>query len=322
MASKPRRRIVDPLEVMVYHCYNTCSRQAFHLTDANDSSERLEWLRSMEELLASLFAIDVCFHAELDNIFHVVLRSRPDIVAQMTDEEVARRWLIITKLKRCGTSEIDEPSPKSIRAEMKSRRRIKKLRTRLSHVSWFMGTLSENISRRINRADGTKGTIWASRYQCERLPDEASILIGGLFVDLDVIRAGRATTQEESTHTSAFERIRGLREAIKERRADGWLVKLSMDSSYASDSPERLRSTTGRRASDDGLLSLSVAQYFELLEWATRRIAGDVRAALSVAVESMLDRIGLTASRLMRALERIPRPFAVAALKRLWADGR
>ncbi len=336
MASKPRRLVVDPTEVMVYHCYNTCARQAFHLTDDAKSSERLEWLRSTEEILASLFAIEVCFHAELDNVFHLVVRSRPDVVERMSDEEVVRRWLKIAKLKCCGASEIEEPTSKRVRKEMKKRRRVKRLRKRLSHVSWFVGSLSENLSRRINRADGTRGTIWASRYQCDRLPDEASILIGGISVDLNLIRAGKAETPDESVNTSAYERIQAQRMATRmeatqqvvtqERpeapgngRLDGWLVELTMDRSRPTDAPERYRSSTGRRASDMGLLALSVSQYLQILEWTKNQLCSDKRRALCSSLETVLERMGLNGDLLVAAVVRATKSFAAVALDRYLA---
>ncbi len=55
--------------------------------------------------------------------------------------------------------------------------------------------------------DGFKGTFWEDRYQCRNLVDEAAILICGMYIDLNQIRAGEASTPESSRHTSAYNRI-------------------------------------------------------------------------------------------------------------------
>jgi hypothetical protein len=45
------------------------------------------------KFLADIFAIDVCAFAILANHLHNVLRSRPDIAASWSDQEVALRRL-------------------------------------------------------------------------------------------------------------------------------------------------------------------------------------------------------------------------------------
>ena len=45
------------------------------------------------EALASVFACDVLTYAIMSNHMHVILRSRPDVVKQWSDETVANRWL-------------------------------------------------------------------------------------------------------------------------------------------------------------------------------------------------------------------------------------
>ena len=54
---------------------------------------RRMWIRQRLEFLASVFGIDCLTYTVLSNHLHLVLRSRPDVVAQWSDEKVARRWL-------------------------------------------------------------------------------------------------------------------------------------------------------------------------------------------------------------------------------------
>ena len=44
---------------------------------------------------AANFGIDLHSLAILSNHFHLILRSRPDVVATWDDTEVARRWLML-----------------------------------------------------------------------------------------------------------------------------------------------------------------------------------------------------------------------------------
>ena len=119
MASCPRSEIVNPDEVGIYHCWNCCVRQLYLLGANEETGEnhghRLDWVHRIEETLAGLFAIEIGFHATLDNHLHLVLRNRPDVVRVWSDEEVVRRWLKIATLKRTGREVAEEPSEKRMK---------------------------------------------------------------------------------------------------------------------------------------------------------------------------------------------------------------
>ena len=95
MPSCPRSEIVREGEVGVYHCWSRCVRRAFLCGNdpvtGKDFEHRRDWISQFEERLAGLFAIDVAFHNEMSNHMHLILRARPDVVAQWSDKEVARR---------------------------------------------------------------------------------------------------------------------------------------------------------------------------------------------------------------------------------------
>ena len=90
MPSCPRKEIVRGGDVGVYHCYSRCVRRASLCgVDAvadKDYEYRRDWVCQFEEALAGLFGIEVAFHAELSNHIHLVLRTRPDVVALWSDE--------------------------------------------------------------------------------------------------------------------------------------------------------------------------------------------------------------------------------------------
>ena len=104
MPSCPRGEIVRDGEVGVYHCYSRCVRRAQLCGNdpvtGKDFEYRRDWICQFEEALAGLFGIEVAFHGELSNHIHLILRSRPDVVALWSDKEVARRWLTISHLVR------------------------------------------------------------------------------------------------------------------------------------------------------------------------------------------------------------------------------
>lgn len=84
-------------EIAIVQCVQRCVRMAcvagVDEVSGSDYSFRREWIRRRLESLASVFAIDVLTYAILSNQLHVILRSRPDVLAKLSDEEEAIRWL-------------------------------------------------------------------------------------------------------------------------------------------------------------------------------------------------------------------------------------
>jgi hypothetical protein len=83
----------------------------------------------------------------VDNEFYVVLRNRPDLVQAMSPEEVARRWL---RLSRWSLVLKPEPTAEQIKEELAKPGRLEELRRRLSSISWHMIMLKEPIARAAN----------------------------------------------------------------------------------------------------------------------------------------------------------------------------
>ena len=91
-----RREIVPENQVGVFHCIQRCVRRAFlcgfdHATQKNFDHRKL-WVQNRLRQLASLFGVDVCGYAVMSNHLHVILRTRPDLVAAWSNKEVAKRW--------------------------------------------------------------------------------------------------------------------------------------------------------------------------------------------------------------------------------------
>ena len=260
MAGCARSEIVRCGEVGVYHCWARCVRRAFlcgtdPLTGRNYEHRR-DWLHQLQGQLAGLFGVEIAFHAEMGNHAHLVLRTRPDVVQEWSDEDVVIRWLKIAKLKRGSQDGAWEPTAARVRQELADADRVRRFRKRLVSVSWFMGAVCENIARRANLEDHCRGAFWESRFSSRDLADESAILACGIYVDLNQIRAGEAVTPEESRHTSAYDRIEGLKARLFPSdqvgaaidmvlRRDRWLCVLTLDERTESDED---RSITSRHS--------------------------------------------------------------------------
>jgi hypothetical protein len=179
------------------------------------------------------------------------------------------------------------------------------MRERLCSVSKFMGALCEQIARRGNREDGVTGRFFEGRFGCRRLEDDPAVLACAIYVDLNPIRAGETTTPEESTHTSAYDRIQARREPVEASSAsvttpesmpaDGWLCPLPLEQGRESDVRQGLTSTTPWRASDRGILPMGLDEYLELLDWSGRLVRTGKTGSIPSHLAPILTRLGIKA---------------------------
>ena len=74
----------------------------------------------------------------VSNHWHAVIRTRPDLVEKLSDDEVVKRWMRVFPKRREGTPEqIKKSMENEVRQVLKSKQRVDELRSRLSSVSWF-----------------------------------------------------------------------------------------------------------------------------------------------------------------------------------------
>ena len=310
MPAKARCQLVNPDEVELFHCYARCVRRAFlcgvdPLT-GNDYNHRKDWIRSQLERLCAIFAIDVGWYAVLDNHLHVVLRTRPDLAARWSDQEVIRRAcrLFPFKFAKLGVAD-GQPTRQQLSVLCRDRKLVQNMRERLSCMSWFMGKLCRHLAVKANEEDGVSGHFFEGRFRSQPILDEAGLLICGVYVDLNWIRAGKAATPEASRYTSAADRIRGRaargRRALAEaQRCDGWLAPLQLEG-------DGQRYQPGRRASNKGMLPLTLEQYLQLLDWTGRQLRRGKRGAIPPELPPILERLGLQPSGWLDALAALPR---------------
>jgi REP element-mobilizing transposase RayT len=310
MARLARKEMIDPTEVQICHTISRCVRRAFLCGEDPVSGEsyehRRQWIRDRLEFLAGVFGIDCLTYAIMSNHIHLVLRSRPDVVAGWSDEEVARRWLRLFPVRREQDGSAAEPEEVEIAAIVNQADVLAERRRRLSDISWWMRCTTEHLARRANREDRCTGHFWEGRYKCQLLLDEASLLACAAYVDLNPVRAAMAETPEESTFTGARDRIDDLpgkkragrnrshrRERNRVGPKSGWLAPVQANESSDPVGPDACSS--GRRASRKGFLSLSLSEYLQLLDWTGRQVRGDKRGRIPSHLSPILQRIGLDA---------------------------
>jgi hypothetical protein len=274
-----------------------------------DLNHRRDWVLQRLQLLVTSFVIDVGFSAILSNHFHLVLRTDPRLAKRMGDQEIARRWLRVFPGKRVLDDNWIEPTEKQLEAFAQDKKKIQTLRKRLSSISWFMAALSEYIARRSNREDGCTGRFFEGRFSCREITSENALLVCGMYVDLNQIRTGEALTPEESQYCSVALRLQAAKQdaSCKAARpaADSWLAPLTLEPDHLEEVP----SATGRRASDKGLLAMSLGEYGRVLDWTGRQLSGKTRGAIPADLAPILERLNLEGEEVAETVAQFPRLF-------------
>ncbi len=343
----PRSTYVREGEEGFYHCFSRCVRRAFlygfDKVTGRDFSHRKAWIVERLRYLAAIFAIEVCAYAILENHYHTILRTRPDIVATWSDHEVAIRWLTLFPRHRSTPGTPIPPAEEEIRALADCPERIAKLRRRLCSLSWFMGRLNEFIARAANKEDLVKGRFWESRFKCQALLDEAATVACMVYVDLNPIRAGLAGTPEGSDFTSIQERIRAWKnQTLKTTSVPGETAQDMPSGSLGTDLglPETSReissplpesnsalndSSNGAPLSDcwlcpiqsdserRGILNMTVSEYFDLVDMSGRLMRSGKRGTIDPDLAPILQRIGANPDAWIEIISRFGSKFRLAA---------
>jgi len=316
----PRSSYVKDGEIGVYHCFTRCVRRAFlsgfDPVTGRDFSHRKAWILNRLHFLAGIFAIDVCAYAIMDNHYHSVLRTRPDLVQSWTDLEVAARWLTLCPNYHCKKHLQDAPTDQQISALASDSHRIAQLRKRLSSISWFMGRLNEFIARQANIEDNLKGRFWESRFKCRPLLDLAAIAACMVYVDLNPIRAGLAPTPELSDFTSIQQRIRSWHSQMPAQDfrpseimqlqicnpkpspshpSHSWLCPIQLDANYR------------------GILQMTDTEYFILVDSSGRILHSGKRGAIDPDLLPILQRFGINPDTWLDTISQFESRFHLAA---------
>jgi REP element-mobilizing transposase RayT len=346
MARLARADLFAPDEVAVVHVMNRVVRRCFlmgldPLTGVN-YDHRKTWIEDELQRLAAGFGIDLLGFAILSNHFHLILRSRPDVVATWDDTEVARRWFLLCPRRKREDGSAEEPNECELNSIRHDPDRLAQIRLRLSDISWWMRLLCQTIAIRANREDQETGKFWQSRYRAVRLIDEQALLACAAYVDLNPIRAALAETLEGSDHTSVQRRIEAeQRKASGEHRQDSLCYSFEQDSeaagATASSAADRFLSplelgedleelggpvhSTGARCSDKGFLPMKVTDYLELLDWTARQTAPGKRGSTPVDAPPILERLNISATSWCELVSDFGRLFSTVAGQPRTVDG-
>jgi hypothetical protein len=348
MPRTPRKFLFDPSEIGVYHCVNRCVRRAFLCgTDAQTGKcyeHRKGALRQRLEILAGQFAVDVLGFAIMSNHIHLVARNRPDIVAEWSDEEVARRWWNVFPKRKNDDGTPAEPNDFDLLMITADPIRLAEIRRRMSSISWFMRCLVEPIARLANREDACSGRFWQGRFFSQKILDDAALLACLAYVDLNLVRAGIAPTPEASQYTSVYERVEALktpaapaelepkakvpesnlipppiditvRDTEKDAKADAtktgsraeWLSPFELSETAA------VAPVPAARASNKGCLAMPFAEYLQILDWTGRTWRSDKRCAIPDGLAPILERLALTDESWLNLVRDFRRKFRLAA---------
>jgi len=148
-----------------------------------------------------------------------------------------------------------------------------------------------------------------------------------MYVDLNPIRAGEAKTPESSLFSSVWFRILARGTGGKKSREpdkDRWLAPLTLEPDHLGDVP----CESDYRASDKGLLPLSLDDYLKLLDWSGRQLRADKRGVIPADLAPILDRLGIDSGEFLDTLNDFPRLFPRLAgrveqiLERAKSNGR
>ncbi|MEO1526816.1 MAG: transposase [Planctomycetota bacterium] len=294
MSRLARCEVIDPNEVTVVHVINRTVRRCFLFGDDPVSGKNFDhrkiWVEELLEHFAAHFGIDLLCYAILSNHYHLILRSRPDVVESWDDAEVARRWLMICPGRRDGWR-LAAPTDSEINAIRNCPIKLAEIRTRLSSISWWMRLLNQRVAQRANKEDQESGRFWQDRYRAIRLIDEQSLLACAAYVDLNPIRAAIADTVEKCDHTSIQRRIRSRLDKRRGQKGDAFLARLTLDEANRSNGASE--SQAGRRCSDTGFLPISLDDYLQLLDWTARQIVPGKRGVTPRETPPVLCRLGL-----------------------------
>lgn len=166
----------------VFHCMSRIVGGAPLLRDVEK-----EHFGKQMWLLADFCGIEIITHTEMDNHFHLVLRT-PDPSQPVADQEVRRRLAGLYGPKHPLVARADE--------ELQGLGHIseafrKQLLARMGDVSMYLKELKQRMTRYYNRKHDRYGTIWAERFTSVLVEDTPECVQKvAAYVDLNAVRAG------------------------------------------------------------------------------------------------------------------------------------
>lgn len=275
----PRSSIVNLDNTPFYHCISRCVRQGylcgFDKEKNKDFSHRKGWIVQRLKALSSIFAIDICAYAIMSNHYHLVLHINKEKAENWKAHEVIERWQALF--------------PQNAKLFAHVAKKVNLWRDRLSDISWFMRCLNEKIATWANAEDGSKGRFWEGRFKSQAILDEGALLSTMAYVDLNPIRAGIASTPEESEFTSIFERIQAAKLSLQ-THSDNVFENLNLHQPKSL-MPLGIASSSNATNNWGAILNINFEEYLQLIDETGRVIRDDKRGAIPVQLKPILDRL-------------------------------
>ena len=273
----PRKSLVSLSDTPFYHCVSRCVRRAFlcgvDAYSGKSYEHRRNWLEYLLLRTADIFAIRLCSYAVMSNHYHVVLHVRPDIADNWSERQVVQHWHRLFNPTLLSQRFVDGDPLREVEW-VALRKDIKKWRTRLVDISWFMRIINERIARQANAEDRCTGRFWEGRFKSQALLDERALLSCMAYVDLNPIRAKMAKTPESSNYTSVKRRIDAIQKGKQTQTCFETFDGVSQTS-------------TG--------IPFILGDYLELVDWTGRLVRDDKRGAIESSQPPILQRLGLEA---------------------------
>ncbi len=205
-----RKRQVHLDTTPYYHCTARCVRRAFlcgrDRFSGRSFNHRRRWIIDRAKTLSSVFAIDLCGYAIMENHYHLLIHIDQNRGKQWDATEVIERY---ARIFRCP-----ETVRRWVRGETLTQFEQEQVcvlidtwRQRLMDISWYMRCLNEYVARRANREDDCTGRFWQGRFKSQALLDARALLTCMLYIDLNPVRAGIASSLRNSAYTSICERL-------------------------------------------------------------------------------------------------------------------
>lgn len=288
----PRKVLISLDATPYYHLISRCVRQQFlcgcDVLTGRDFSHRRSWIVSRIHELGGIFAVDVCAYAVMSNHFHLVVRVDAERAAGWTDLEVVERWEQLFAGSALARRYINGSQLPRVQAELAASC-IAQWRERLVDLSWFMRCLNEPVARWANREDECTGRFWEGRFKSQALLDDAAVLTAMAYVDLNPIRAGIATTPEDSEFTSIQERIHIW---LERKNVPGKALQPVEDLDVTISALLGFVDAAGESREP---IPINFADFLELLDWSGRAVLEGKRGAIPDDLPPILQRLGIDA---------------------------
>jgi hypothetical protein len=270
----PRHALISLKETPYYHCVSRCVRRGWLYGvdeySGKDYSHRKQWIVDRLTDLVSVFSIEVCSYAVMSNHYHLDVFVDVHRAQGWSEQDVVNRWTTIHKMPELVRRYLKEVV--SLAEQDAAKVIIETWRQRLMNISAFMKEMNEHLARRANAEDQCTGRFWEGRFKCQAQLDEAAILTAMAYVDLNPIRAGIASTPEDSEFTSIYQRIQSMQ--------------------GKSTNGPRLRHfhETGNQRD---CIPFLFNEYLQLVDWTGRSIRGDKQGAIDNTLPPILHRLNI-----------------------------